>query len=497
MKNIKITTRSLGLIIATVIFSIAQFLYAGPDPELRSADDSEKVFRAGAATTNITPFLGDRIIGGWSTPEATHIHDELLAKCLVLDDGATKLVFIIVDLLGIDKNVTEEVKRIIETETEIPASNVIISAIHTHSATSVMGKGNKRRQWNKGESFDDYQNFVIRRLSDVVRIAINNLKPARIGWGVGNVPEHVFVRRWHMKPEANVPNPFGGQDKVQMNPGLNNPNKVKPAAEPDPEVSFISVQSKEGTPIALLANYSLHYVGGIPADHISADYFAVFADRIQELLKADRQDPPFVGMMSNGTSGDVNNINFGGKAEKRSPYEKMRIVAEDVAREVFRIHNSIEFHEWVPLAAASEKLTLNVRKPDSEMIKRANDILKQPESAKLVHPHERVYAERILYSVDWPDQMDVILQAFRVGDLGIATSPFETFAETGMEIKKKSPFETTFTISLANGYHGYLPTSEQHELGGYETWLSTSRVERDASTKMTRKLLDMLTSLKK
>jgi hypothetical protein len=68
---------------------------------------------------------------------------------------------------------------------------------------------------------------------------------------------------------------------------------VEPDGNPDPDVSFISVKSTSGRPIALLANYSTHYVGGVPSGHISADYFAVFANRMQELLKADRQVPPF------------------------------------------------------------------------------------------------------------------------------------------------------------------------------------------------------------
>ncbi len=488
MKNI--------VLILLVFFTAIPRVFASTEAGMNVLENEEKIFLAGAATSNITPLLGGGIIGGWGTPEATHVHDDLHAKCLVLDDGTTKLVFIVADLLGVSQELTESAKEIIEAETGIPTSNIIISATHTHSATSVMGEGAKRRQWLKGEPFDEYQNFVIRRFADATRIAINNLEPARIGWGVGSVPEHVFVRRWHMKPGADVTNPFGGQDKVRMNPGISNTDKVEPAGVPDPEVIFISVQSKEGKPIALLANYGLHYVGGVPSGHISADYFAVFANRIQELLKAGRQDPPFVGIMTNGTSGDVNNINFGGEQERNAAYEKMRIVAEDVAREVFRIHNSIEFHDWVPLTAASEYLTLAVRKPDAEMIKKAKSVIAQPESVKLIHPHEKVYAERILYLVDWPDQIDVVLQSFRIGDLGVASSPFETFAETGMEIKEKSPFKTTFTISQANGYLGYLPTPEQHELGGYETWLSTSRVEKEASVTLTQKLLSMLESLK-
>ena len=95
-----------------------------------------------------------------------------------------------------------------------------------------------------------------------------------------------------------------------MNPGRADPNLLEPAGPTDPQVSFLSVKSKDGRPIALLANYSLHYVGGVPEGHVSADYFAVFAESIGRRIGADRLVPSFVGIMTNGTSGDVNNINF-------------------------------------------------------------------------------------------------------------------------------------------------------------------------------------------
>ena len=115
----------------------------------------------------------------------------------------------------------------------------------------------------------------------------------------------------------------------------------------------------------------------------------------------------------------------------------------------------------------------------------------------LHHPLEKTYAERVLrIENEWPDEIDVILQAFRIGDLGIATIPFETFAEIGLEIKAKSPFKPSFTIELANGAYGYLPTPEQHEVGGYETWLGTNRVEKNASRKIVSELLALFSKLK-
>ncbi|HEX8040609.1 MAG TPA: hypothetical protein VF490_15725, partial [Chryseosolibacter sp.] len=290
---------------------------------------------------------------------------------------------------------------------------------------------------------------------------------------------------------------FGVMESVVMNPGIQNPNLLEPAGPTDPGVSFISVQYADGKPLALLANYSLHYVGGVPDGHISADYFAVFADRIQELLKADRQDPPFVGILSNGTSGDVNNINVRGPAEKRAPYEKMRIVANDVAQEVVRVSKTVRYHEWVPLRAAQSELTLDVRRATPEMIAYAESILAKPADEKPAHPLGRIYAERVLQmQKEWPDQVTIILQAFRIGELGIAAIPFETFTETGLEIKAKSPFKPSFTIELANGSYGYLPTPAQHANGGYETWLTTNKVQKDATVRIVASIMDMFSKMK-
>jgi neutral ceramidase len=461
--------------------------------EIRSGQS--KVFLAGAAMSNITPPLGEGIVGGWGTPPATHIHDELHARCLVLDDGESRLVFVIADNVGINREVFDEAKRLIHEATGLPKEHMLMSATHTHSATSAGGDGERRRGWHYGEPLDEYQRFLARRISDGVQVAINNLEPARVGWGVGNVPQHLYNRRWKMKTP--VINPFGEKDQVVMNPGVGNPNLVEPAGPTDPEVSFLSVQSTNGRPIAVLGNYSLHYVGGVPTGHISADYFAVFADRLQELLKADRQDPRFVGILSNGTSGDVNNINFRGPGEKHSPYAKMRIVAEDLAQEVLRIYRNMEHHDWVRLQAAQSELTLKVRDATPQMLAHAQKVLSRPETVAVAHRHEKTYAQRILQmEKEWPDEIDLILQVFRIGDLGIAAIPFETFTETGLEIKAKSPFKPTFNISLANGSYGYLPTPEQHKLGGYETWLGTNKVEVNATRKIIAELLTLFSKLK-
>ncbi len=457
------------------------------------AEDAKPVFRAGAATSNITPPLGELIVGGWQPIPATNVHDELHARCLVLDDGTVKLAIVICDNVGIPVEVYDLAKQQLHETTGIPASHLLMAATHTHSATTARGP---LKTFAETE-LTDYQQFVARRISDGVRRALEQLEPARIGWGKIDEPSEVFNRRWFVTDASLLTNPFGGLDQVRMNPPRGSSKLDRPAGPTDPEVSFVSVQSLDGRAIALLANYSLHYVGGVRSGDVSADYFGYFAKYIAEKLGATDQSPPFVGILSNGTSGDVNNINFPEKATRKyERYEKMQEVAGKVANRVFEAHQQIEFHDWVPLAAKRVNLTLKTRQPTREMIAHFEKVTSgKDDDPRRRHSREEIYADRIAKIQKAPEEVHIQLQALRIGDLGIAAIPFETFAETGLELKDRSPFEDTFTIELANGSFGYLPTPQQHRLGGYETWLGTNYVEKQATTKIVATLLDLFQSL--
>lgn len=456
------------------------------------AKTAAPVFRAGAATSNITPPLGEPIVGGFDPAPSKHIHDELHARCLVLDDGTNRLGIVLCDNVGIPREVFDAAKAGIAEAVNIPRQHLLMAATHSHSATSARSD----QRLAAAAKLSDYQQFLARKIVEGVRRAAHNLEPAKIAWGSAQEPTEVYNRRWHMLPGPDLKNPFGGMDQVRMNPPRAHAGLLRPAGPVDPEISFISVQSKSGRPIALLANYSLHYVGGTGPSEISADYFAVFADRIQQLLGADRLDPPFVGILSNGTSGDVNNVNFREKGERRAPYEKMREVADKVARAVHAEHQKLAYQDWVPLAGAERELVLAARKPTPEQLDWAKTVLARPDDAKLEHPRERHYARRMLTQNEAPSSVAVPLQTLRIGDLGIAAVPFEVFTEIGLEIKEKGPFRKTFTIELANGSYGYLPSPPQHKLGGYETWLGTNLVEIEASTKIVQTLMELFASLK-
>jgi len=449
-----------------------------------------KVFLAGASTSNITPKIGTSINGNMQDVLIQNIHDETHARCIVLDDGQTRLAIVVSDLCMVSREVLDNAKRRASEQTHIPVENILMSATHTHSAGTACSVF-------QSDPDKEYLAFLTARIADAVILANNNLAPARIGWGVGHEPTQVFNRRWKMKPGTPMSNPFGGEDQVLMNPGVGNPNMIGPAGPTDPEVPVISIQSLDGRPIALLANYSLHYVGGTGQGDVSADYYGMFADRMQQILGADRKSPPFVAIMSNGTSGDINNINWGGEKRTASPpYTQMRLVANMVADEAYKVVQSIQYQDWVSLDVQQKEISLGVRLPNVEELKRAKEIISKAKGPVMT-TREEIYARETVLMSDYPKQVPVILQAFRLGNLAITAVPCEVFAEMGLELKKKSPFKPTFNIELANGYNGYLPTPAQHQLGGYETWRArSSYLEVEAATRITETLFDLLNKLK-
>jgi hypothetical protein len=443
--------------------------------------------KAGAFAQDVTPTRFPISVNGNMTDvQAKAANDPLHARCLVLDDGSTKLAIVVVDSCMIPRELVLDAKAQATKRTGIPADHILISATHTHSAPTVTGVF-------QSEPDADYVRFLAAKIAEGIQKAHNRRVPARIGFGRAREDTQVFNRRWKRERDLIPPDPFGNTtDKVQMNPGHEVKGLIDPAGPIDPEICFLSAQTREGKPLGLLANYSSHYVGGNPP--VSADYYGTFAERIQQLIAPDAKD--FVGVMSNGTSGDINNINYGAPAVKYGPGERIKVVANSVAKKVADAYPRIEYRSDVSLAAATKEFRLGVRKPTDKDLDRARKILNEQKDPKALVGRDAIYARETTLLANYPDAVPVTIQALRIGDVGIAAIPCEVFAEIGLEFKKSSPVRNTFTIELANGYNGYLPTPAQHALGGYETWRArSSYLETEAAVKITAAVREVLAAV--
>lgn len=257
--------------------------------------------------------------------------------------------------------------------------------------------------------------------------------------------------------------------------------EIGPCGPSDPQVSVLAVQSPDGRPIALLANYSMHYFGASP---ISADYYGDFARIVSQRLAAG--DDSFVAMMSHGTSGDQQWQDYANPPRSVSRLQ----YATGVAEAALRAYQRIEFHETVPLLMAERRLTIKLVQPDAAARAWAQETFTAMADRE---PRTRteVYAREIVQLQEMPEA-ERKLQVLRLGDLGIAALPAEVYAITGLKLKRQCPLRQMFNIELANGSIGYIPPPELRPLGGYNTWPARhTATQNDIEPIMVNALLEM------
>lgn len=465
-----------------------------------AANLSAAGLKAGAAVGDITPKeFPMNMPGGFSANPATSAHDPLSARAVVLDDGKTAFAWVVIDNLGVPKKVVAEAKEAASKATGIPVEHILVSGTHSHTAVNPADEAPapEAKLSDREAKAVAYRKVMFDGIVDAITRAHAARRPAAVGMGASPLPGEVFNRRWFLKPGKMPPNPYGQLDQVKMNPGTSPDILDRPAGPTDPDVSVLSLQDAKRKPLAVFANYSLHYVGGVPSGQVSADYFGEFARLMPSRLPGGEG---FVAAMSNGTSGDINNIPFLVGRPPREPFEQVRIVAGEAADAAWKAVRAIEKHRSdVTLGVKYRTVTLKYRRPTEEQLMNAKAILaiKDKEAIERLPRLAQHYAATAVSAANRPEEtVDVILQAIKVGDGVICAVPFETFAETGLELKQKSPFARTIVVSIANGRHGYLPTPKQHELGGYETWLGTNQVQKDASEIVVRNLVEMMGELR-
>lgn len=438
-----------------------------------------KPFRAGAHQVDISPEKFPVIVNAMFTERsATGVVDRLYARALVLDDGETRVALCVVDTCLMPRDLIDQAKEIAAKTTGIPTDRMCVSATHTHSAPSAMAC--------LGSRVDaEYAASLPPKIADAIAGAAKNLAPARIGWAVVDDWDHTFNRRWIRRPDRMITDPFGERNvRAHMHPGHESPDAVGPSGPVDPGLSVLAVQFPGGRPSAILANYSQHYY---ESPLLSSDYCGRFAQHIARLLGAEGNSPPFVGIMSQGTSGDLMWMDYG-SPRRAIGYDTY---AREVAERALEAYRRIEWRDWVPLRMVERKLPLRYRVPDEKRLAWARQMVESLTN-RLPQTLPEIYAGEAI-QLHERQQATLKLQALRIGDLGIAALPCEVFAITGLKLKAQSPLQPTFNIELANGAEGYIPPPEQHKLGGYTTWPARSAgLEVQAEPRIVEAMLGLL-----
>ncbi|MEO1995320.1 MAG: hypothetical protein ABGZ17_08595, partial [Planctomycetaceae bacterium] len=425
-------------------------------PGARGAD-----FQAGAVVVDVTPTEFPVFVNGSMVSRSvSQVHTRVNARGLALADGKTRLVILVVDSCMLPRPLLDEVKQLASRRTGIPADHLLISATHTHTAPASMGC--------LGTDADPrYVPFLKERLAAAIVAAVAKLEPAQVGFAKADAAEFTALRRWIRRPGKIDLDPFGNPTvRATMHAGSNWDNVTGESGPEDPDLSLISIQSRSGRPIAVLANFSMHYFGD---QDISADYYGRFCEGLKQRV-APGSD--FVGIMSHGCSGDIWRRDYTLPPSERQTDQLIDGYTNGLLDIALQAYGGIRYRQDADVAMAERRMVLKYRVPDQQRLEWAQRIVAEM-GDRPVKTRPEVYAlEQII--LHERKQTEIVVQGLRIGDIGIATTPTETYAITGLKIKAASPLPYNMVIELANGGDGYIPPPEQHLFGGYNTWAARS-----------------------
>jgi hypothetical protein len=276
--------------------------------------------QAGVAVVDITPPVPWRMSGYFYERVSTGIKDPLHAKAVVFKQGDESCALVFCDLVGVPLAASGPAREAASVKTGIPAESIAIMATHSHTGPLFYGAMRDlfhdravKRVGNDPNEPIDYTADLVEKLAAAIAKAANDAKPVQLAAGFGIENRLAFNRRYYMRDGS-----------VRFNPGLLNPDIVRPAGPTDPQVGIITLKPAGAAhPEAAIVEFAMHLdtTGGT---EYSADYPRFMEQRLRESYGKD-----FVALFGAGTCGDINHIDVKSK-EVRKPEQIGPMLAETV-----------------------------------------------------------------------------------------------------------------------------------------------------------------------
>ena len=432
--------------------------------------------RVGMATVDFTPAPGLPLMGNFRDDYlARGTHDPLLAKAIVFEyaDGA-KAAVLAVDVCMLDRENVALVRRAIGAESDVPPENVLVHAIHTHSAPAPSDRFLFGLDFGP---FRDAAERLLTKAAGAVAQANENLAPAELSVGYAREDRISFNRRLHRRDGSTQMN------WEALQPGFD-PDQVVGAWGPvDPEVACLVVE-RDGRPAAAAVNFALH-PAILAGDNwlYSADFPGYLAESLRRTVGEG-----FVSLFLNGCCGDVNHVDYRQPQQGRGFPMAQRVgyMLGAAAHEAIRMRSPVPADR---VAVSRDMVSLDrmpISEEDREWCERTlRAAAENPLAGQVDGLPDGFFAQLRLQMYERqhaPDEVEVMV--LRLGDAAIVGLPGENFCATGTAIKRGSPAAHTLVAELSNDAIGYLPTRESFAQGGYETTVGSTLYQPGAAERL-------------
>ena len=448
---------------------------------------SNKLY-AGFARTNITPPMGIDIAGYYKVRKADGVLDDLEVNALALRVEDKTVLLMTIDHCGIVRAILDKYKAAISEKTGLPTDAIFIHSTHTHTAPTLLPD-------STDVLIKEYEVTVGRKCVDAATFAIEDLKPAKMGYGVSQAPDIAFIRRFRMKDGT-----------IKTNPGVNNPDIVAPIGDVDERVNVLRFEREGGTTI-VLANFGDHpdTVGGCK---ISGDWPSLTRRIFEKAI--DNTNCIFF----NGAQGDVNHVKVNPTAGDFNDmfndfdgcsrgYGHAKHMAQVVVGAIMQIYSKVNYVDVDEIKYLQKEYQIPSNKPDPKDLPLAhkyNDLHNAGKDDEI--PFEAMMlttvvaeAARMVRLENAPDTFPLLFSALKLGNVAFFGVPGEPFTGVGRGVKLAEGYDMILPCCLTNGSEGYYAMKDAYDEGGYEA--RSSNFKSGVAERIIEAGIEMLAELRK
>ena len=426
------------------------------------------MMHVGYACVNINPPLGSDLAGYYIPRYAKGFLDDLEAHSIAISVKDTKIVIVSVDTCYLKTPLADGYRDAISAATGIPRERLFLTATHTHTGPRVTPIDGL--QEDAIAAIERYAAFVQERLIDLVKLALSDLKPSKMGFITGVAPERVaYIRLYQMK------------DGTSMTcPPINDPNIDHPIGTLDQRVHVLRFDREGGCSI-VIANYGLH-ADTVNGELICSDWIGWMRRTVETALDGTKclcligcqGDVGSTHVFPEG--GDMNDTEISFDNEMKSP-GMARFVGRALAGTILQVYDKVEYVDVEDIQMLQQMVKVGANCPTPEQLPQAHEYKRLHEAGRddeipyTAMELTTVVAEAIrMCNLEFgPDAFDLELTGIKLGPVAFVGIPGEPFTDIGRRIKDTDGFRLIMPVALANGYEGYFPSADAYAAGGYES----------------------------
>ena len=420
----------------------------------------------GSSRVNITPDELCTVSGQMHPRMAKFVHDPIFCNTVVFKEGDKIFSITSNDVVGLNNDMTPELKKILSEKYNVPEKCFAFHAIHTHLAPYTNNGVDVMNQ----KFVDNWKKAIIQSID----IAMSNLEECDLYSGQG----YIECMGWNRRGRRS-------DGTVEMYWGAWEEGFVGTEGPRDGSVTVLFAKRKSDSSLKVIVpNFSTH------PNSVESEYFisADLVGRTRQVLRSVWGE-------------DVDIVYITGAAGNTAP--------SNLYSEEFTGHWRGE-EGWnrsgIYLGSEISKVICETCDPMSDNtlgVEEANLEVDYMDFNKTLDPKkDRTFTEESFneykkeveeLSKLGPQILNVTVA--RVGDTAFCTAPGELYVEFGLDIKAESPANNTIMCELTNGNVGYIPIYEATINGGYSATFPGTRIKEDTGYRITAEAKRMLLKL--